>query len=196
MSRIVLGKHSGRHALKKRLEELGFRFTEEDVNRIFERFKALADKKKEVYDEDLEALIYQEFMKIEEEPIRIVHFQVQSGDNLLPTATVKLTFKGEERTATSTGNGPVDATVKAIQKALEINPQLLDYSIKALTPNTDAQAEARVILELEGVRASGRGVDTDVIRASVNAFIDALNRAIMRREYILQRSEIREEGTV
>ncbi len=196
MSRIVLGKHSGRHALKKRLEELGFRFTEEDVNRIFERFKALADKKKEVYDEDLEALIYQEFMKIDEEPIRIVHFQVQSGDNLLPTATVKLTFKGEERTATSTGNGPVDATVKAIQKALEINPQLLDYSIKALTPNTDAQAEARVILELEGVRASGRGVDTDVIRASVNAFIDALNRAIMRREYILQRSEIREEGTV
>ncbi len=197
MSRIVLGKHSGRHALKKRLEELGFRFSEEDVNRIFEKFKTLADKKKEVYDEDLEALIYQEFVKGEDkEPVVVEHFQVQSGDNLVPTATVRLLFRGEERTATSTGNGPVDATVKAIQKALGINPSLLDYSIKALTPNTDAQAEARVVLELEGVRASGRGVDTDIIKASVSAFIDALNRAMMRREYILQRSEVREEGTV
>ncbi len=197
MSRIVLGKHSGRHALRKRLEDLGFRFTEEDINRIFEKFKALADKKKEVYDEDLEALIYQEFMKIEDqEPIKIEHFQVQSGDSIVPTATVKLLYKGEEKTATSTGNGPVDATVKAIQKALGINPKFLDYSIKALTPNTDAQAEARVVLEFGGVKASGRGVDTDVIRASVNAFVDALNRAIVRKEYILQRSEIREEGTV
>jgi len=141
MSRIVLGKHSGRHALKKRLEELGFRFTEEDINRIFEKFKALADKKKEVYDEDLEALIYQEFMRVEDkEPVKVEHFQVQSGDNLVPTATVRLIFRGEERTATSTGNGPVDATIKAIQKALGMNAKLLDYSIKALTPNTDAQA--------------------------------------------------------
>ncbi len=195
--RIVLGKHSGRHALKKKLDEYGIKYTEEDLNRIYEQLKALADKKKEVYDEDIEALIYQEFMKLEdEEPIKVEHFQVQSGDNLMPTATVKLLFKGEERTATSTGNGPVDATIKAIQKALDIDTKLLDYSIKALTPNTDAQAEARVVLELDGVKASGRGVDTDIIKASVNAFVDALNRAIMRKEYILQRSEIREEGTV
>ena len=195
--RIVLGKHSGRHALKQKLEEYGIRYTEEDVNRIYEKLKELADKKKEIYDEDIEALIYQEFMKVEEEePVRVEHFQVQSGENLMPTATVRLLYRGEERTATATGNGPVDATIKAIQKALGINPRLLDYSIKALTPNTDAQAEARVVLELEGARASGRGVDTDIIKASVKAFIDALNRAIVRREYILQRSSIREEGTV
>jgi len=89
MSRIVLGKHSGRHALKKRLEELGFKFTKEELDRIFEKFKELADRKKEVYDEDLEALIYQEFMRIEDqEPVKVVHFQVQSGDNMIPTATV------------------------------------------------------------------------------------------------------------
>ncbi len=195
--RIVLGKHSGRHALKLKLEEYGINYTDEDVDRIFAKLKELADKKKEIYDEDIEALIYQEFMKLEEhEPIEVEHFQVQSGDNLVPTATVKLYFRGEERTATATGNGPVDATIKAIQKALGINSSLVDYSIKALTPNTDAQAEARVVLELEGVRASGRGVDTDIIKASVNAFVDALNRAIMRKDYILQRSRMREEGTV
>ena len=196
-SRIVLGKHSGRHALKKKLEEYGIRYTEEDVNRIFEKLKDLADRKKEIYDEDVEALIYQEFMRVEEgEPVEVKHFQVQTGDNMLPTATVKLAFKGEEKTATETGNGPVDATIKAIQKALGTNAKLLDYSIKALTPNTDAQAEARVVLELEGVQASGRGVDTDIIKASVKAYVDALNRAILRKEYILQKSGLREEGTV
>ena len=195
--RIVLGKHSGRHALKKKLEEYGVNYSEEDIERIYEKLKELADKKKEIYEEDIEALIYQEFLKVEdEEPVKVLHFQVQSGENLMPTATVKVIFKGEERTATATGNGPVDATIKALQKALGINPKLLDYSIKALTPNTDAQAEARVILELEDVRASGRGVDTDIIKASVKAFVDALNRAILRREYILQRKEIRREGTV
>ena len=197
MSRIVLGKHSGRHALRKKLEEMGVRFTEEDLDRIFEKFKALADKKKEVYDEDIEALIYEDFFKTgEEEPVRVIHFQVQSGDAIVPTATVKLEYKGEERTATSTGNGPVDATIKAIIKALDIKPRLLDYSIKALTPDTEAMAEARVVLELGEVKASGRGTDTDVIKASVDAFVDALNRAIVRKEYIIKRNMAKREGTV
>ncbi len=195
--RMVLGKHSGRHALKKKLDEYGISYTKEDLDRVFEKLKDLADKKKEIYDEDIDALIYQEFMKVEiQEPIVVEHFQVQTGDNMLPTATVRISFRGEEKTATETGNGPVDATIKAIQKALGVNTRLLDYSIKALTPNTDAQAEARVVLSLDGVEASGRGVDTDIIKASVKAYVDALNRAILRKEYILQRSEIRKEGTV
>jgi len=196
-TRIILGKHSGRHALKRRLNQLGFQLSDQDIERVFEKFKALADKKKEVYDEDLESLIYEEFMKVEEEePIKVKHYQVQTGENLLPTATVVLTLNGEERTATSTGNGPVDAVIKAIQRALGIEPKLLDFSIKALTPNTDAQAEARLVVELDGVKASGRGVDTDIIKASVNGFVDALNRAIMRRNYIISKEKIREEGTV
>ena len=196
-TRIILGKHSGRHALKRRLNQLGFQLSDQDIERVFEKFKALADKKKEVYDEDLESLIYEEFMKVEEEePIKVKHYQVQTGENLLPTATVVLTLNGEERTATSTGNGPVDAVIKAIQRALGIEPKLLDFSIKALTPNTDAQAEARLVVELDSVKASGRGVDTDIIKASVNGFVEALNRAIMRRNYIISKEKIREEGTV
>ncbi|MEZ0361736.1 MAG: 2-isopropylmalate synthase [Hydrogenobacter sp.] len=196
-TRIILGKHSGRHALKRRLSQLGFNFSDEDIDRIFEKFKSLADKKKEVYDEDIEALIYEEFLKVEEEePIKVMHYQVQTGDNLLPTATVILTFKGEERTATSTGNGPVDAVIKAIQKALGLEPKLLDFSIKALTPNTDAQAEARLVIELDDLKASGRGVDTDIIKASVSGFVDALNRVMMRRSYILSKGRVREEGTI
>jgi 2-isopropylmalate synthase len=196
-TRIVLGKHSGRHALKSKLKELGFEFSEEDLDRIFERFKALADKKKEVYEEDIEALVYEEFMKHEEdEPIKVLHYQVQTGDKLLPTATVVLTFRGEERTATSTGNGPVDAIIRAIQKALNMEPTLLDFSIKALTPNTDAQAESRLVIELDGVKASGRGVDVDIIRASVNGFVDALNRALLRKSYIISKENLRREGTV
>ncbi|RMH80794.1 MAG: 2-isopropylmalate synthase [Acidobacteria bacterium] len=196
-TRIVLGKHSGRHALKSKLTQMGYQFSELDIDRIFERFKALADKKKEVYEEDLEAIIYEEFLKAEEEePVKVLHYQVQTGDKLLPTATVVLSYRGEERTASATGNGPVDAVIRAIQKALGIQPELLDFSIKALTPNTDAQAEARLVIELEGVRASGRGVDVDIIKASVSGFVDALNRAILRRSYILSKESIRQEGTV
>jgi 2-isopropylmalate synthase len=156
-TRIVLGKHSGRHALKSKLKEMGYELSEEEIDKIFEKFKALADKKKEVYEEDLEAIIYEEVMKIEEEePVKVLHYQVQTGDKLLPTATVVLSYMGEERTATSTGNGPVDAVIKAIQKALGIEPKLLDFSIKALTPNTDAQAESRLVIELDGIKSSGR----------------------------------------
>ncbi|MCX8059858.1 MAG: 2-isopropylmalate synthase, partial [Aquificaceae bacterium] len=196
-TRIVLGKHSGRHALKNKLKEMGFEFREEDMDRLFEKFKALADKKKEVYEEDIEALIYEDFIRQEqEEPIKVLHYQVQTGDKLLPTATVVLNFRGQERTATATGNGPVDAVIRALQKALGLEPKLLDFSIKALTPNTDAQAESRLVIELEGVRASGRGVDVDVIKASVRGFVDALNRALLRKSYILSRESLRQEGTV
>ncbi len=196
-TRIILGKHSGRHALKRRLVELGFEVSEEEMERIFEKFKALADKKKEVYDEDLEAIIYEEFSKSEqEEPLKVLHYQVQTGDNILPTATVKVIFKGEEKTASSTGNGPVDAIVKAIIKAIDMEPKLSDFSIKALTPNTDAQAESRIVIELDGLKASGRGVDVDIIKASVNAFVDAINRVLMRKNYILSRQKVRQDGTV
>jgi 2-isopropylmalate synthase len=196
-SKIVLGKHSGRHALKAKLKELGYDVDEETLNKLFVKFKELADKKKEIYEEDLEALIYEQFRKsAEEDFVNLKHLQVQTGSNILPTATVKVIFKGEEKTATETGNGPVDAAIKAIQKATGIVPIFVDYSIKALTPNTDAQAEARVVIELDGVRASGRASDIDIVNASVKAYIDALNRLLARREYLKSKKEIRKSGTV
>ncbi|ADC89657.1 2-isopropylmalate synthase [Thermocrinis albus DSM 14484] len=196
-SRIILGKHSGRHALKKKLQQMGIEVSEAELERIFEKFKELADKKKEIYDEDLEALVYEEVMKLpDDQPVSVLHYQVQTGDKLLPTATVVIRYMGQERTATATGNGPVDAVIKAIQKALDLDTKLLDFSIKALTPNTDAQAEARLVIELDGVRSSGRGVDVDIIKASVVGFVDAVNRALLRKSYILSKDRIREEGTV
>ena len=196
-SKIVLGKHSGRHALKAKLKELGYEVDEETLNKLFEKFKALADQKKEVYEEDLEALIYEQFRSSSyEDFLKLLHLQVQTGSGVLPTATVKVIFKGEEKTATETGNGPVDAAIKAIQKATEVYPKFVDYSIKALTPNTDAQAEARVVIELDGIKASGRASDIDIVKASVKAYIDALNRLLARKEYLKAKQSVRKEGTV
>ncbi|HID79597.1 MAG TPA: 2-isopropylmalate synthase [Aquifex aeolicus] len=196
-SKIVLGKHSGRHALKAKLKELGYEVDEETLNKLFEKFKALADQKKEVYEEDLEALIYEQFRSSSYENfLKLLHLQVQTGSGILPTAMVKVIFKGEEKTATETGNGPVDAAIKAIQKATELYPQFVDYSIKALTPNTDAQAEARVVIELDGIKASGRASDIDIVKASVKAYVDALNRLLARREYLKAKENVRKEGTV
>jgi 2-isopropylmalate synthase len=196
-SKIILGKHSGRHALKAKLKELGYDVDDKTLNQLFEKFKELADRKKEVYEEDLEALIYEQFRSsAEEDFIRLKHLQVQTGNNILPTATVKVVFKGKEKTATETGNGPVDAAIKAIQKATEIYPKFVDYSIKALTPNTDAQAEARAVIELDDIKASGRASDIDIVNASVKAYIDALNRLLARREYLKAKRETRKSGTV
>ncbi|MEN3033500.1 MAG: 2-isopropylmalate synthase [Aquificaceae bacterium] len=180
-TRIVLGKHSGRHALKSKLESMGVKVSSEELERLFEKFKLLADRKKQVYEEDLEALLYEEVFRPEKvEQVKVLHFQVQTGERLLPSATVVVDFQGQQKTATATGNGPVDAVVIALQKACGIEVELLDFSIKALTPNTDAQAEARVSIELNGAYASGRGVDVDIIRASLFAFTDAINRALLR----------------
>ncbi|MCS7083854.1 MAG: 2-isopropylmalate synthase, partial [Aquificaceae bacterium] len=180
-TKIVLGKHSGRHALKSKLESMGVEISQEQLEELFEKFKLLADRKKQVYEEDLEALLYQEVYKIDQaKQVKVLHFQVQTGERLLPTATVVVDFQGQERTASATGNGPVDAVVIALQKACGINVELLDFSIKALTPNTDAQAEARVSIELDGFYASGRGVDVDIIKASLVAFTDAINRALLK----------------
>lgn len=181
-NRVVLGKHSGRHALKSRLKDLGIELPEEEFEKLFEEFKALSDKKKYIYDEDIEALIYKDILKHDNKPIKLLNFQVQTGDNILPTATVSLEINGEKKVLTSTGDGPVDAVIKAIEKALPYEPKFLDYSIKALTPNADAQAEARVLIELNDIKSSGTATDTDIVKASANAFLDAVNKALFKKQ--------------
>jgi 2-isopropylmalate synthase len=181
-NRVVLGKHSGRHALKSRLQELGIELPEEEFEKLFEEFKALSDKKKYIYDEDIEALIYKDVLKQDNKSLKLISFQVQTGDNLLPTATVSLEINGEKKIFTATGDGPVDAVIKAIEKALPQEPKFLDYSIKALTPNTDAQAEARVLIELNDIKSSGSSTDTDIVKASANAFLDAVNKALFKKQ--------------
>lgn len=175
-SKIVLGKHSGRHAFKTRLEELGYKnLTEEEIDRLFAKFKELADKKKEVFDEDIEALLFDELFKSYEEA-KLLQYQVITGDKAIPTATVKVSVYGEENIATAYGDGPIDSALRALEKALNVKSRLKDYTIRSLSHGKDAMGEVRVIVSFEGNEVSGKGISTDIIGASLKAYLDAYNR--------------------
>jgi 2-isopropylmalate synthase len=175
-SALVLGKHSGRHAFKKRLEELGHELDEEALNKAFTRFKALADLKKEVFDEDLDAIVLDEAKNIEEK-YKLSHITVTCGSFAVATATVQMEIDGIQVRAAELGDGPVDATMKAIKKLAKRDVKLLQYNVGAITGGTDAIGEVTVrITEEDRNPVVGRGSSTDIIEASAKAYIDALNR--------------------
>lgn len=178
-SKIILGKHSGRHAFKKRLEELGFILTEEEINRAFERFKRLADQKKYIFNEDIEALVSDEVLRIPE-VYQLVDLEVVSGTKKKPTATVKLKINGNEKEITMSGDGPVDSVYKAITELTGSKAELNKFEIKAITGGTDALGEVTVILEEGGHTVRGHGSDTDIIIASAKAYINALNKLALK----------------
>ncbi|GAB5046402.1 2-isopropylmalate synthase [Thermodesulfovibrio sp. TK110] len=178
-SKIVLGKHSGRHAFKKRLEELGFSLTEEEINRAFERFKRLADQKKYIFNEDIEAVVSDEVLRIAE-VYQLIELEVASGTKKKPTATVKMKINGEEKEITISGDGPVDAVYKAITELTGSKAELNKFEIKAITGGTDALGEVTVILEEGGHTVRGHGSDTDIIVASAKAYINALNKLALK----------------
>jgi 2-isopropylmalate synthase len=178
-NRMVLGKHSGRNAFKQRLKELGIEFkTEEEVNSAFERFKDLADKKHEIFDEDIQALVTEE--KIEQgERLKLVSLRVCSETGTKPYAMVTLNVNGEQRAAGAEGGGPVDAAFRAIDSVLETSCHLLLYSVNAITTGTDAQGEVTVRLERGGRIVNGNGADTDIVIASAKAYLNALDKLVM-----------------
>ena len=178
-SKIVLGKHSGRHAFKTRLEELGFSLTEEEINRAFERFKRLADQKKYIFNEDIEALVSDEVLRITE-VYQLVDLEVSSGTKKRPTATVKMKINGDEKEISVSGDGPVDAVYKAITELTGSKAELNKFEIKAITGGTDALGEVTVILEEAGHTVRGHGSDTDIIIASAKAYINALNKLALK----------------
>lgn len=178
-SKIVLGKHSGRHAFKKRLEELGFSLTEEEINRAFERFKKLADQKKYIFNEDIEALVSDEVLRIAE-VYQLIDLEVASGTKKKPTATVKMKINGDEKEITVSGDGPVDSVYKAITELTGSKAELNKFEIKAITGGTDALGEVTVILEEGGHTVRGHGSDTDIIVASAKAYINALNKLALK----------------
>jgi len=181
-SRIVLGKHSGRHAFEKRLEELGYKLTKEEIDEAFKRFKELADKKKEITDRDIEAIITNGFVK-ESDKLILKHLQVVSGVGIVPTATVILEKNNEEVHSVETGNGPVDAVYKAIAKAVNIEHNLVDFTLHSITSGTDALGEAIVkISDKKGTLYTGRATSTDVIEASAKAYVKALNNLLIAEE--------------
>jgi 2-isopropylmalate synthase len=176
-SKLVLGKHSGRHAFKKRLEELGIELGEDDLNKAFVRFKALCDRKKEVFDEDLLTLVEEEVMT-PAETYTLDHLQFTSGTNIVPTATVRLKMHDEVYQESGWGDGPVDAAYKAIDLITKIPGKLLEYQIRAVTGGKDAMGEVTVAVEMDGQRVVGRGSSTDVIEASVRAYLHAINKVV------------------
>jgi 2-isopropylmalate synthase len=175
-SSLVLGKHSGRHAFRDRVQQLGYSVTDEQIEAAFVKFKALADKKKEVFDEDIEALIDDQ-LELNGSMWQLVGMQVTSGSNTIPTATVILRDSGGETfTDASIGDGPVDAIYSAIQRLTGVKVSLLDYRIRAVSRGKDAQGEVQIELEHSGRTIRGRGLSTDILEASALAYLAAINR--------------------
>ncbi|MDX1812788.1 MAG: alpha-isopropylmalate synthase regulatory domain-containing protein, partial [Gammaproteobacteria bacterium] len=178
-NRMVLGKHSGRNAFKTRMKELGMSFeSEAELNNAFARFKALADKKHEIYDDDLQALVTEASLEAENEIIQHVSVKVCAETGEVPNAHVVLMVNGEEKSAESTGGGSVDATFKAIEAIIQSQTELQLYSVNAITSGTDAQGEVTVRLEKAGRIVNGQGADVDIVIASAKAYVNALNKIL------------------
>ncbi|MGQ0810241.1 MAG: alpha-isopropylmalate synthase regulatory domain-containing protein, partial [Nitrospiraceae bacterium] len=174
-SKMVMGKLSGRHAFRQRLEELGYKLSEDETNHAFSRFKRLADQKKEIYEEDLEVIVSEEIAKIAERVV-LKSLHVESGTDMVPTAVVELEIDGRLVQQTGTGDGPVDAVYRTIASMTQTKSRLLMYAVKAITGGTDAQGEVSVRIEEDGRTVSGHGADTDVMTASARAYLNALNK--------------------
>ncbi len=190
---LVLGKHSGRHAFKDRVAQLGFTLSEEQLESAFHKFKALADKKKEVFDEDIEAIV-DEQLEVETALWELVGLQVTAGSNTIPTATVSLKdSNGEIQQDASIGDGPVDAIYSAIARLTGVKGSLQDYRIRAVTKGKEAQGEVQIELNHSGKIVRGRGLSTDILEASALAYLSAINRlrtAASREKLVTQHASV------
>jgi 2-isopropylmalate synthase len=182
-NRMVLGKHSGRNAFRGRLTELGIEFkSEAEFDSAFSRFKDLADKKHEIFDEDIQALVTEEGLEHIDESLRLVTLKVCSQTGVKPYATLTLSVNGKEKQAGAEGSGPVDAAFKAIEEIMASGGQLQLFSVNNITSGTDSQGEVTVRLERAGRIVNGHGADTDIVIASVKAYLNALNKLILPSE--------------
>ena len=182
-NRMVLGKHSGRNAFRTRLKELGIEIeTESALNSAFARFKELADKKHEIFDEDLQVLVSETDSETVSERIRLLSLKVCSETGETPAATVVIAIDGKEQSITAEGGGPVDAAFKAIKKLTGIDADLQLYSVNNITTGTDSQGEVTVRLKQDERIINGQGADTDIVIASAKAYVNAINRLLDREE--------------
>ena len=172
---LVLGKHSGRHALNAHILEMGYNLSEDELNTVFKKFKNLADKKKQILDEDIEALINEGVLR-SSDVFGLKYIHVLSGNTVYPTASVELSINGRSVQGATEGSGPIDAVYNIISKLTCTKSELLRFTISALTEGTDAQGEVTVRLKEDGMVAMGKGADPDIITASALAYINGLNR--------------------
>ena len=178
---LVLGKLSGRHAFRERLKDLGYRLEDADFELAFKRFKQLADKKRQIFDEDLESIVVEEILRMPHR-FKLVYLNVVSGNVTVPTATVHMEADGKLIQEAGFGDGPVDATFKTIKKITRTKSRLLQFAINAITSGTEAQGEVTVRLEEKGYTVIGQGADTDVIVAIAKAYINALNKMEFKKQ--------------
>jgi len=179
---IVMGKHSGRAALRSKLSDLGYDLADNQLKDVFVRFKALADRKKEVFDDDLLALMRDSTSDAENDHIQVKHLRVVCGTEGPQTADLTLSIDGKESSTTAEGDGPVDATFNAVKALFPHNVNLQLYQVHAVTEGTDAQATVSVRMEEDGKIATGQAADTDTVVASAKAYVNALNRLLVRRQ--------------
>jgi len=182
-SEIVLGKLSGRHALKERLKKLGFSLREDELERCFNAFKKLTEKKKEIFDEDLMLIVEEQTTKIPE-VFLLEYIHTVTGNKILPTATVRIKKGGKVYQEAACGDGPIDAAYKAIERICKLDLTLVDYSIQAATGGKDALGEVVVRVKKGDTLVSGRGSSTDIIEASAKAYINAINRLLYKENQV------------
>ena len=178
-SKLVLGKLSGRHAFAERLKSLGFKAAPRELDRAFARFKVLADKKKEVFDEDLIAIMEDELPEMAE-TYKLLYVHTSAGSETVPTATIRVSKEGKVIQDAACGDGPVDACYKTIDRITGMSPELLDYTLRSVTGGKDALGEVAVKLRYHGAEVAGRGTSTDIIEASAKAYMNAVNKLAAR----------------
>jgi 2-isopropylmalate synthase len=179
---LVMGKHSGRAALRSKLKDLGFELADNQLNDVFVRFKALADRKKEVFDDDLIALVQDEERQEAQDTLQVKRLRVVCGTDGPQEAELTLSIDGVDHSIDATGDGPVDAAFNAVKMLYPHRANLQLYQVSAVTEGTDAQATVSVRIEEDGRIATGSSADTDTIVASVKAYVNALNRLVQRRQ--------------
>lgn len=185
-NRMVLGKLSGKHAFEERLKELGYSLSPEKVQEAFAKFKELADKKKEILDRDIEALVGEK-VGVVPEVFELVSFQISSGNKLISSAVVSIKKDNEIITEAATGDGPIDASFNALERAAQISLKLEEYSLRAVTEGKDALGEVTARVSYGDEHYTGRGVSIDIIEASVKAYINAINRVVCENAEVLEK---------
>jgi 2-isopropylmalate synthase len=177
---LIMGRHSGSHALKKKLEHYNIKLEKEQYEEVFKRFTEIADKKKEVFDEDLFSIV-SSVLGSYLGGYGLVYFHTYTGNSMIPSATIKLSEKGEEYVASATGDGPVDAVFNAIDQCVGIQSRLEEYTIQAVGSGKDAQGQVKLLLEIEGEIYVGKASSTDIIEASALAYLNAVNRCVLKK---------------
>ena len=188
-NKLVLGKHSGRHALRSHLKDMGYDLSDDELGQVFRKFKEVADKKKHVVDEDLEMIVTEDILRTQD-IFQLEYLHVTSGTTVLPMASVKLAINGRSVQGAGYGNGPIDSAFNTIAKLTDTRSELLRFSVSALTGGTDAMGEVTVRLRENGLIALGKGADPDIITASAKAYVNGLNRLEYLKTHPLKQAAV------